>query len=101
MSGWIDKAKDFIKGHPEQARDALEKAEDLVNERTGGKYAEQVDRGSDALGEQLGLPPEAVSEGTVTPEPEDAAAPEPGPGPEAPTDPGAETGLPHDRATVE
>ncbi|GAA6527349.1 antitoxin [Intrasporangium sp. DVR] len=86
MTGWIDKAKDFIKGHPEQAKDALEKAEDLINERTGGKYAEHVDQGSDALGEQLGLPPDV----------EDAAAPEPGPGPEVPADPGTDTGLPRD-----
>ena len=71
MSSWIDKAKDFIKGNPDKARDALEKAEDVVNERTGGKYAEQVDQGSDMVGEKLGLPPET----------EDATAPEPAPSP--------------------
>ncbi len=71
MSSWIDKAKDFIKGNPDKARDALEKAEDMVNERTGGKYAEQVDQGSDMVSEKLGLPPET----------EDATAPEPAPSP--------------------
>ena len=71
MSSWIDKAKDFIKGNPDKAKDALEKAEDMVNERTGGKYAEQVDQGSDMVGEKLGLPPET----------EDATAPEPAPSP--------------------
>ena len=81
MSGWIDKAKDFIKGHPEQARDALEKAEDLVNERTGGKYSEQVDQGSDALGDQLGLPPEAEDVPAPAPDPGPAPAPDPGPAP--------------------
>ena len=54
MSSWIDKAKDFIKGNPDKARDALEKAEDVVNERTGGKYAEQVDKGSDMVEREAG-----------------------------------------------
>ena len=48
MSDWIQKAKDFVKGHPEQAEQGLDKAEELINERTGGKYADQVDQGSDS-----------------------------------------------------
>jgi hypothetical protein len=75
MSSWMDKAKDFIKGNPDKARDALEKAEDMVDERTGGKYAEHVDKGSDMVAEKLGLPPE--TETATAPEP----APSPGPAP--------------------
>ena len=89
MSSWIDKAKDFIKGNPDKTRDALEKAEDVVNERTGGKYAEQVDKGSDMVGEKLGLPPE--TEAGTAPEP----APSPGPAPvptESPTPTPTEAG---------
>ena len=74
---WIDKARDFIKGHPEEAKDAVEKVEDLINEKTGGKYADQLDQGSDTLGEQLGLPPD----------PEDAPAPVPTPAPTQPEPP--------------
>ena len=59
MSDWIQKAKDFVKGHPEQAQQGLDKAEELINERTGGKYADQIDQGSDKLKETLGLPPDA------------------------------------------
>ena len=58
MSDWIQKAKDFVKGHPEQAQQGLDKAEELIDERTGGKYADQVDQGSDKLKATLGLPPE-------------------------------------------
>jgi hypothetical protein len=54
----MDKAKDFIKGNPDKARDALEKAEDMVDERTGGTYAEHVDTASDLVADKLGLPPE-------------------------------------------
>ena len=79
MSDWIQKAKDFVKGHPEQAQQGLDKAEELINERTGGKYADQVDQGTDSLKEGLGLPPDA--EGTQPP-----GAPEP-PSPPAPSPP--------------
>ncbi len=80
MTSWIDKAKDFIKGHPDQAKGAVEKAEDLINERTGGGYADQVDQGSDALGEQLGLPPDRED---VPP----SSTPEPAPTQPLPTQP--------------
>ncbi len=80
MSDWIQKAKDFVKGHPEQAQQGLDKAEELINERTGGKYADQIDQGSDKLKETLGLPPDADADGTIPP-----AAPEP---PVPPTPPG-------------
>ena len=78
--------------NPSQAvRDALDKAEDVVNERTDGKYAEQVDKGSDLVGEKLGLPPE--TEAGTAPEP----APSPGPAPvptESPTPTSAPTPTP-------
>ena len=80
MSDWIQKAKDFVKGHPEQAQQGLDKAEELINERTGGKYSDKIDQGSDKLKETLGLPPDADADGTIPP-----AAPEP---PVPPTPPG-------------
>jgi hypothetical protein len=89
MSDWIDKAKDFIKGHPEQAGQGLDKAEELINERTGGKYADQLDQGTDKVREGLGLPPEAENAETVpapAPSPEPAPTPEPAPMP-PPVDP--------------
>jgi len=56
VSDWIQKAKDFVKGHPDQAQQGLDKAEEMINERTGGKYADRVDQGSDRLKETLGVP---------------------------------------------
>jgi hypothetical protein len=53
---WVDRAKDFIKGHPEQAESALEKGEQAIGERTGGRYTEELDKGADLLRGQLGLP---------------------------------------------
>jgi len=120
MTNWIDKAKDFITGHPEEAKDAVEKVEDLLNEKTGGKYSERIDQGSDALSEQFGLPadpedqPAPPSDATPsTPEPtgpssdtgsetgsdtgsDTGTGTTPGTGdmPDLPTDPGTATGLP-------
>ena len=86
MSDWIQKAKDFVKGHPEQAQQGLDKAEELLNERTGGKYADQVDQGSDKLKETLGLPPDAEG---AQPSPQET------PGTPVPTpEPGGEHDLP-------
>jgi hypothetical protein len=56
--GFMDKVKDFVKGNPEQASGAIEKVEDLIDQRTGGKHSEHVDKGGDVLREKLGLPPE-------------------------------------------
>jgi hypothetical protein len=39
-----EKAKDLADGHPEQAKAALEKAGDLIDEKTGDKYQAQVDK---------------------------------------------------------
>ncbi|MGO4341313.1 Rv0909 family putative TA system antitoxin [Pedococcus sp. 2YAF34] len=57
--GWMDKFKDYVKGNPEQAGSAIEKVEDLIDQRTGGKYADKVDKGGDVLRDKLGLPPQA------------------------------------------
>jgi hypothetical protein len=59
--GFMDKVKDFVKGNPEQASGAIEKVEDLVDQRTGGKHSEHVDKGGDLLREKLGLPPEELA----------------------------------------
>jgi hypothetical protein len=82
VSDWIQKAKDFVKGHPDQAQQGLDKVEQLINERTGGTHADKIDQGSDKLKETLGLPPDV--EGTQppgTPQPPPTPAPVPGPPP--------------------
>ena len=56
MAGWMDKAKDYIKGNPEQAGSAIDKVEKLIDQRTGGKHADKVDKGGDFVREKLGIP---------------------------------------------
>ena len=53
--GFIDKAREAARQHPDQARSGIEKVEDLIDGRTGGKYADKVDQASAALQDKLGL----------------------------------------------
>ncbi|MCX4450522.1 antitoxin [Streptomyces sp. NPDC087866] len=56
----LDKIKGMIKGHPDQARQGVEKGGDLVDKKTGGKYEGQVDSAQQKINDQLGdrRPPE-------------------------------------------
>ena len=83
MAGsWLDKAKDFVKGNPQQADSALDKVEDILDKQTGGKYSDQIDQGADALRDKLGLPQEQPEPAPApAPEPAPAPAPEPAPAP--------------------
>ena len=51
--GIFDKAKDALSGHSEQVAAAIDKAGDLVDENTEGKYAEQIDKGQDMARDKL------------------------------------------------
>ncbi|MFJ8042241.1 antitoxin [Kitasatospora sp. NPDC096147] len=50
----FEKLKNMIKGHEDTARSGVEKAGDMVDEKTGGKYASQVDTAQQRINEQLG-----------------------------------------------
>ncbi|WP_282004705.1 antitoxin [Propioniciclava sinopodophylli] len=79
---YVAKAKDYAQQNPDQARSFIDKIEDFVDEKTGGKYSAQIDQAGDWVEGQLGLP-----NNTNDPLPTD-----PGDGPvdpEAPTDPEA------------
>jgi hypothetical protein len=46
--GFLDDAKKFIDEHDDQVDQAIEKAGDLVDDKTGGTFADQVDKAQDA-----------------------------------------------------
>jgi hypothetical protein len=54
MSDFLEKAKDMASQHDDQVDQGLEKAGDVVDERTGGKYGEQIDKGVDVAQERTG-----------------------------------------------
>lgn len=43
LKGLVDKVKGLASSHPKQADQAVEKAGDEVDQKTGGKYSSQVD----------------------------------------------------------
>jgi hypothetical protein len=51
--GIFDKAKDALSQHSEHVETGIEKIGDLIDERTGGKFAEQVDKGQDLASERV------------------------------------------------
>lgn len=46
--GIFDKAKQFADDNPDKVNQGIDKAGDTVDERTGGKHAEHVDKAQDA-----------------------------------------------------
>jgi len=50
----MDKAKDFTEKHDEQVDQGLQRAGDEVDERTGGKYGDKIDKGVDQAQERTG-----------------------------------------------
>jgi hypothetical protein len=51
--GIFDKAKDAMSGQSEQVEGGVEKAGGVVDEKTEGKYAEQVDQGQEMTKDKL------------------------------------------------
>jgi hypothetical protein len=54
MNSFFDKVKDLAHQHDEKVDQALEKAGDVVDDKTGGKYSEHIDKGVDAAQERTG-----------------------------------------------
>lgn len=52
--GFLDDAKKFIDEHDDQVDAAIEKAGDLVDDKTGGAYAGQVDKVQDFAEDKTG-----------------------------------------------
>lgn len=68
--GIFDKAKDFARGNPDKADQIVDKAGDLVDERTGGQHAEHVDKAQDfARGQYGGDQQPTAPEGQQPPPP--------------------------------
>lgn len=82
----IAKAKEFAGKNPDKVRDGIDKAEAVVNEKTGGKYSDQIKKGADAVEDQLGVDQQAQPQGhgQQTPQaPETPQAPKTGDAPQA------------------
>ena len=75
---YIDKAKDYAGKNPDMTRSGIDKVEDFIDQKTGGKYADQIDQAGDWLEGKLGLPNNTnnpVDPADVPAEPADAPVP--------------------------
>jgi hypothetical protein len=52
--GLADKLSEALKEHADEVKAGIEKVGDLVDEKTGGKYASQVDQVQEQLENALG-----------------------------------------------
>ena len=53
----IDKLKGMLKGHEAQADQAVDKAGDMIDAKTGNKYASQVDKAQEQAKKQINTEP--------------------------------------------
>jgi hypothetical protein len=72
---FLDKVKDWLGKNPDKAGSAIDKAGDFVDKKTGGKYAQHVDKAQDAARNQLnkgnpGSPPPAAGNPPPPPPPQ-------------------------------
>lgn len=70
----IGKAKQVIQDNPDKVRAGLDKVEQVVDSKTGGKYRDQISKGADALESALGVPKSQTVPGQVSPTDSDASA---------------------------
>jgi hypothetical protein len=50
----IDKVKNFLSQHETQVDQAIDKAGDIADQRTGGKYSDQIDKAQDQAKKMTG-----------------------------------------------
>ena len=46
--GLFDKAKKLAEEHADKVGDAIDKVAEVVDDKTGGKYADKIDKGAEA-----------------------------------------------------
>lgn len=96
----LNKAKDYAKENPEQARGAIDKLEQARNEKTGGPYKDVIEKGGEYLEKAFGIPSD-VSNHPPEPAPgegNDPGTPAPTPEP-APSEPQPPTPSQHEPRT--
>ena len=49
----VDKVKEMLGSHADKAKQGVDKAGDMIDDKTGGKYADKVDKGQDAAHDAL------------------------------------------------
>lgn len=51
--GFLDKIKDLVGGNADKAKDGVDKAADVVDDKTGGQHTDKIDMGADKINEVI------------------------------------------------
>lgn len=54
LGGFADKARELAEEHPDQVDKGVEKAGDLADEKTGGRFSDQIQQGEQRADDFLG-----------------------------------------------
>ncbi len=65
LNALVDKARRVVSDNPDRVRTGLDKVSDVVNKTTGGKFKEQITKGSDMIGDALGAKKSDTVKGSV------------------------------------
>ncbi|MBT5756340.1 antitoxin [bacterium] len=60
--GLLDKVKGMLSGNADKVKGGLEKAGDMVDEKTGGKFTDNIDMAEEKIAEVLEVDGEAEAE---------------------------------------
>jgi len=88
VKGFFAKGKGYAAQNPDKVDQYIEKAGNAADARTGGKYAQHVDKAQEAVRKNLGTGPGAGGSPQTAPEAAPAPRPEAGPEPGGSVDPG-------------
>lgn len=47
IGDFVDKAKDMVSGNSDKVKDGIDKGADMTDDKTGGKYSDQIDQGAE------------------------------------------------------
>lgn len=94
LNSLVDKARKVISENPDKVRTGLDKVEQMVDKTTGGKFSNQIHKGSDMVGNALGVSkgdsvpggvkdPDSIPTMPTAPAPKSAPPPTPPAGPTA------------------
>lgn len=52
--GFLDKAKDMISKNPSKIVEGVDKATDMIDDKTGGKFSDKLDKIDETVADKLG-----------------------------------------------
>lgn len=91
LKGLLGKGKEAVEQNADKINEAVDKAGTFIDEKTGGKYSDKIEKGKDAAKKVVPPQPgtgQGPASGTTAPKTDPGTTPGATPGGPAPTDPG-------------